>query len=227
MSASSTPNPGLPPTAMAAAFDAAGFKHPSVRLGELALAAVRAAPSNLEQARTLFSKSVRGDADLLWELFIDHLDEAMRPWLANAAKELRAERMPTREQGQGSGAVHLNSDQPVLAAFDRPASPTSAAPAAPQPWRSTPRLNAWNSDELRRMEEERARSKLYTFIINGRPIGEVTAGEADAWARSRDRDAYFVRLLIEGMPPDLVIGKARTPEEADRLYARAEAYLNA
>ena len=68
---------------------------------------------------------------------------------------------------------------------------------------------------------------LGSFLVNNRPIGEVTPVEANLWAASRQRDAKYVLLLTENLPPNEPIGKWRTAEEAATLYARAEESKNA
>jgi hypothetical protein len=68
---------------------------------------------------------------------------------------------------------------------------------------------------------------LGSFLVNNRPIGEVTPVEANLWAASRQRDAKYVLLLTENLPPNEPIGKWRTAEEAANLYARAEESKNA
>ena len=72
-----------------------------------------------------------------------------------------------------------------------------------------------------------AASLLDTFRVNGQAIGNLTAREAVQWAGSRERDARFVRLLVENLPPDLPIRRFRTADEAAELYARAQDEQNA
>ena len=72
-----------------------------------------------------------------------------------------------------------------------------------------------------------AASLLDTFRVNGQAIGDLTAREAVQWAGSRERDARFVRLLVENLPPDLPIRRFRTADEAAEFYARAQDEQNA
>lgn len=65
-------------------------------------------------------------------------------------------------------------------------------------------------------------SKLDTFLVNARPIGDCTPEEAEGWAGSRERDARFVRLLISGLPPDRPIRESIKADEADSIYEKAE-----
>jgi hypothetical protein len=64
-------------------------------------------------------------------------------------------------------------------------------------------------------------SKLDTFMVNGRPVGDCTPEEAEGWAASRERDAKFVRLLISGLPLSRPIRESITGEEADTTYELA------
>lgn len=66
-------------------------------------------------------------------------------------------------------------------------------------------------------------SKLDDFMVNGQPIGDLTPEEANGWAGSRERDARFVRLLTAGLPSGKPIRQFRKGDEADKLYAAAEA----
>ena len=66
-------------------------------------------------------------------------------------------------------------------------------------------------------------SRLDTFVVNGRPIGDLTPEEARGWASSRERDARFVRMLIANLPPNRPIREFVRGQEADELYQRAEA----
>ena len=72
-----------------------------------------------------------------------------------------------------------------------------------------------------------AASLLDTFRVNGQAIGDLTSREAAQWAGSRERDARFVRLLVENLPLDLPIRRFRTADEAAKLYARAQDEQNA
>lgn len=76
---------------------------------------------------------------------------------------------------------------------------------------------------LTAVNDAATKALLDTFIINGKPIGDVTPIEAASWAASRERDARFVRMLIGGVPENDPIRRWVTQEEAERLYKMAEA----
>lgn len=65
-------------------------------------------------------------------------------------------------------------------------------------------------------------SMLDKFKVNGQPIGDLTPVEAVAWAASRERDVRFVKLLTAGVPEDRRIRDHVRPDEADKLYERAQ-----
>ena len=67
-----------------------------------------------------------------------------------------------------------------------------------------------------------ARNLLQSFLVNGKPISQVTPLEARAWSASRRRDARFVELLCSGIPDSSKIGDFRTTEDAERFYDQAE-----
>lgn len=67
-------------------------------------------------------------------------------------------------------------------------------------------------------------SKLDTFRINGRAIGDCTPEEAAGWAASRVRDAHFVRALIHGLPPGKPIRESLKGDEADTIYEKSERF---
>lgn len=73
-----------------------------------------------------------------------------------------------------------------------------------------------------------ASSILDSFMIEGRPIGNVTAGEARTWLRGAGRAHRFVEVLITGVPDDMPIRKARTHEEAAEIWdaaAKGKSYV--
>jgi hypothetical protein len=93
--------------------------------------------------------------------------------------------------------------------------PIRMEPAIEQPRPAAPKSTA-----VARLAQ---RTLLDTFKINGKPVGDLTPAEANQWAGAQERDARFVRLLTQNLPPDLPIRKFRTGDEAVALYAQAEA----
>lgn len=170
----------------------------AARLHEVAMQAVKQSPRNWDGARDALIKSVRGDASLMWELFAPYRNQALQAALTAAATDLRRQETPRREPGQrGVGQGAHDSQRP-------PACPTPISP-----------------DAIRAVSGTAAASLLDTFQVNGMPLGDVTAREASKWAGARARDARFVRLMAENLPPDDPIRKWRTAEDATAAYALA------
>lgn len=65
-------------------------------------------------------------------------------------------------------------------------------------------------------------SKLDTFLVNGSPVGDLTPEEAMGWAESRERDARFIRLLTQGLPPGRPIRDSYRGAEVDQMYEMVE-----
>lgn len=170
----------------------------AARLHEVAMNAVKQSPRNWDGARDALLKAVRADAALMWELFAPYRNQALQAALTAAATELRRQETPRREPGlRGAGLGQPDGQRPHA----RP-SPISAAA-----------INA--------VSGAAAASLLDTFRVNGQPLGDVTAREASKWAGARARDARFVRLMAENLPPDDPIRKWRTAEDATAAYALA------
>jgi hypothetical protein len=161
--------------------------------------AVKQSPRNWDGARDALIKAVRRDPELMWELFAPYRNQALQAVMTAAATELRRQETPRREPGQrGAGHVGLDSHRAL-------ARPTRISP-----------------DAIRAVSGTAAATLLDTFRVNGQPIGDLTVREATAWAGKRARDARFVRLLTDNLPPDDVIRKWRTGDDAARMYAIAE-----
>jgi hypothetical protein len=171
------------------------------RLKEVAMVAFKQSPRNWDGAKDALYKLVRKDPDLLWEMFQPYRAQAAQKLLTEAAQKYRQEqlaRQPVVVRHSGAGQ-DLNADQirharPALKSAD---SIASIAPVAQA-------------------------SLLDTFRINGRPLGDLTPEEADKWASSRERDARFVRMLTQNLPPGIPIRNFRTAEDAATIYAQAE-----
>ena len=60
------------------------------------------------------------------------------------------------------------------------------------------------------------RGLLRTFLVNGRPIADVTAAEARAWGEAQKQRGRFAILMAEGVPDNMRIGDCKTEEDATR-----------
>jgi hypothetical protein len=107
---------------------------------------------------------------------------------------------------RAAGAVHLLSDAHLKG--DRP---------KVSPGHSRRGLTAMAS-----VQETVARSLLDTFMVNGRPVGDVTVEEADRWVAGRERDARFVKMLITGLPHGATIRTHITEADAKRIWSLAQ-----
>lgn len=131
-----------------------------------------------------------------------------------------AEQLVNRVIGEAEPAI---SKAGRLAA-QKMADKVNAARASGKPSRPAP-----PAEPARRREETIIKtairlSKLDTFRINGRAIGDCTPEEAAGWAASRVRDAQFVRALIHGLPPGKPIRESLKGEEADTIYEKSERF---
>lgn len=202
-------------TTMERALRDAGVEPAEERLRRIALDAVRSNPRNWDGARDALYAAVRSDAALLWELFAPFRHQAVQMALTAAASELRRAETPVR--GLEGRAIVVVPTMEVLPAPPKDAPATGqGGPGQPSSADQSARAGAAAVVAAVR------RSLLDTFRVNGSPIGDITPREATAWAGARERDARFVRALVENLPPDEPIRKWRTADEAEALYAKAE-----
>lgn len=69
-----------------------------------------------------------------------------------------------------------------------------------------------------------SRMKMYTFLINGKPMREVSITEARQWLLSHSRDNRFVELALSGLPQrsDRTFAQFYRDDEVEKLYQQAE-----
>jgi hypothetical protein len=77
--------------------------------------------------------------------------------------------------------------------------------------------------DLLRSRTAIAKSVLDTLFVNGRPVGDITAAEALAWAEKQGRESRIVHALAHGLPPNARIRDWVKPEEAERRVKEVEA----
>lgn len=193
------------------------------RLMQVAKEAIKASPRNWDGAKDAFYAKVRKDVDLLWELLAPYRSQAVQLLLTRAAGEVREEQRsssPLRETGGAPGQRCRENQKQLARRADLPESKGGqdvyVGHAAHAP-RASAMAGAAAVSAVARL------SLLDTFKVNGQPIGDLTPAEANKWADSRERDSRFVRLLTANLPQDQPIKKYRTPDEAQALYAQAEA----
>jgi hypothetical protein len=208
--------PAKPKTALASAFEAAGYRSAQDRLDEIADAALADHPRTLDLARDTVLNAVAGDVELVWVMTQRWHNMAADLLLAAAAARSRAK----------SGARQLMDtiDQTPL---------SSGATASENTRDGSPQREAGlrvGLPSIAAREEARgfaARviSKLDTFRINNRPLGDCTPEEALGWRASRLRDARFILLAVSNLPPGRPIRDSITASEIEEYYARAQVEL--
>jgi len=212
---------------MSDAFRAAGYRSADDRLTDAAKAALAAYPQDYGAAYAAFRTAVCRDAELTWALFGRFEEAAIRPVLSRASQEIHQARRAAMADGAGSRGDRQSEDA-------RPASSTHSASAGSGGGRQT------GADQGRRapsadsiaargaaITAAAARSLLDTFMVNGRPIGDVSAGEARSWARNRKVEWRFVELITAGVMDNQPLRRWVTPDEADAALRRAQADANA
>lgn len=110
-----------------------------------------------------------------------------------------------------SDDVGRMSSGPRTASADAPLEPARTAPSRPihvVAHQRAPRGLA--------AVQEMNRGLLRTFLINGRPIADVTAGEARDWGEAQKQRGRFAILMAEGVPDHMRIGDCKTEQDATR-----------
>jgi hypothetical protein len=202
----------LSQSAIAAAFTAAGYRSTRERLDEIADAALAEHPRTLDAARAYVLRTVMNDAVLLWTMFERWHGPAADMLLQAAAARRRAKSeaiIDAKTTGSAPPSSGANGVRSTIG--ESPQRAGSIAAAGPSP----------AAREEARSAVARVISKLDTFKINGRPIGDCTPEEAMGWRAARVRDARFVYLLASNLPPGRPIRDFIRPEEAEQFYARA------
>lgn len=217
---------------LAKALHDAGYVPPADRIRTIAVDALGASPNNWDGARDAFWLGVKGDAELLWALLEPWRRQAADAALREAAEWLRANapvqvapnkdsETPRGDAGLEDGPGQIRPDDQLTSARPVPppshphirpvpARPPEVRPTAAQSRSPTEATFAAATDLIRR-------SVLDTFLIDGKPIGDCTSREANAYADKHVRRNRFIRLLTQNLPPDDPIKKHRDPDLADRL----------
>lgn len=215
-------------TAMEFALRKSGVKLPGEKLSDLCMDAVRTFSKRSGQRKHV-ADALRGELTfaLIESWKPAALGEAIGYALDRAQDAVNAEEAEKHpEKAEAAAAAR------VAAAIKREQR-ENAEPipfTIPQPLTSWDREGKFANDEAKAAKQFGALvrtavklSKLDDFMVNGQPIGDLTPEEANGWASSRERDARFVRLLTAGLPPGRPIRLSRKGDEADKLYAAAEA----
>ncbi len=242
----------MPDTALAVAFEQAGYVHP---IDEIALEAWRKWPA--QDAGGARRDFVRGrlQRDPTWTMIErwqpSALTMAIGKLLNDTKKEIEAERPsggghgsaesqttsapvhPSRDAAQAAGDRHSYVESHARHAVattneESQATPRSEAAKSPASPRASPPL-APNLTQLadKQTAANRANiavslSLLDTFRIDGRPIGDLTPNQARTWARKSSIPPRFVILLTANLPVNDPIRKHRRAEDTEAIWKQAE-----
>lgn len=177
------------------ALRSAGYRATQDRIAIEARKAIEAHPKHYDAAYADFRAAIFADRDLVVAAFSRFEEAALRPLLATAAQEYHRERKP-RVVREGGGQSDAGTR--VVGA------PTNPAQAG--------------RDAVTALAK---RSLLDTFLVNGRPLGDVSATEARAWGGARRREARFVEIITHGIPDDRPLRVYIKADEADLAFKRA------
>lgn len=189
----------MPKSALAQAFKKAGIKSPQERLDEIADEAFASHPRTHEAARDYILTEVSKNLELTLAMFANWRRPAADMLLVAAATRSREMR------------AKIDSDASLFTNATRNQTKRSVGFSPTQTEKDAARR--WVAGVI---------SKLDTFKINNRPIGDCTPEEALAWRDSRARDNRFVDLLVNGLPPNLPIRQFIGAGEAEALYKQAQ-----
>lgn len=238
------------PTAIAAAFAAAGIKRAEDRLIGVGIEAwgkwssLQGAGARMDHVR----RELRADADLTWTFIKEYgLEDAVTraiSRLLNDAREAIAAQQPRKRgdarvpvEAHTRGAPSTGSDRGGPARHE--AQSTISAP--------TGRKGGQTSDEthpriaplatLSDKHAEASAARLHVelrladrIIVNGVPLRRCTVRDVRIWADGRQREArngwrdyLFAQHLIANLPGNEVIGERWRDNEIEDFYARAGA----
>lgn len=189
-------------TALAQAFEDAGFQSAEAILREIAREALLRYPLDRAARHSTLSNAVRDRPELLWRYFELFREAAADRWIAEVRPGVAAERQDTSASRPSSSAESIRQRTAALA----------------------------NAGDAARASVMR-NSILDRFTINGHPLGDVTPTEARefiaAKARQSQRDVRFIDLLTAGMNFDRPIRAITTPDLAEEAWRRANAEVAA
>jgi hypothetical protein len=206
-------------TVMSEAFARAGVETPRARADRIVREAVERCGGNRTAAiGAMIRALLDSDAETVWAFFAPDHDIRLHTEYDRMLRRIREERgldapqsregqhehaaktarlLPSSREGTGSGhAAYAQQGQSVH--------------VAPRPYVPTTVIEIARNSLLRSIE------------IDGRPIGECTAGRVREWARARGREARFAYLLAHGLQDSQVIGMCKTEDDAREAQRLAQ-----
>ncbi len=173
---------------------------PDSKLKKLTRRAILASPGDIEKARETLNELImrENDASLERELCAAYRNVALRATLATQYQELRSE-------GQLSELRKANPTPIKTTDYDQ----------------TIERPKTWAEQRVEKIEE-RKKSRLDTFHVNGIPLRDCTATQCLDRAERNEHEARFLRRIANGIPSDGKVGDYITDDEADKVWTEAQ-----
>jgi hypothetical protein len=206
-------------TVMSEAFARAGVETPRARANRIVRDAVERCGGNRVAAIGAMTRALLdSDAETVWAFFAPDHDIRLHTEYDRMLRQIREERgldAPRSREGQLQPAVHAAlasapSREGTGSGHAGPAQQGQGLVAATRPYVPTTIIEIARNSLLRSIE------------IDGRPIGECTAGRVREWARARGREARFAYLLAHGLQDSQVIGMCKTEDDAREAQRLAQ-----
>lgn len=145
------------------------------------------------------SKRISWDRDSLRSLIADLL----REYPANEARDILSEKVRADDnlfdaviEYTWANLSQLYKQQPIAASFSHP------PPASPV-----------QLEAMKGRARRRTKSLLETYLIDGKPLGECTAGLCRSQAALHGLHRSFLMALTDGLNAEDVIGKVRSNDD--------------
>jgi hypothetical protein len=210
-------------TLMSEAFARVGIEAPRDRASRIVREAVERCGGNRAAAIDAITRALLdSDPEVIWEFFALDREYRLQAAYDQMLRTIREER--------GLDAPRPRAGQPLTAvrAADNPASARDATGSgqARIAQSGQPPHAASGPHVPQTVLTIAVNSLLRSISIDGRPLGECTAGRAREWARARGRESRFVYLLAHGLQDSQIIGLSKTEEDARQARALADSSDN-
>lgn len=191
-------------TTIATALRRAGYHTTKERLYALAADALMQSGNSKDRALPILLAAVRHNADLLHALCESYLHRAGMAQLAAVEADRAAAAKPSKGKDKAAPSV-----TPAPAA-------SSTAKAEPPPKAARPQ------DAMVAAKVEAVRESILDRLkVKGQPIGDWCPRQLRTVPTQMRADARIIELLMAGVPDDMKLRDAHTPERADALARQA------
>lgn len=197
-------------TTIGAALRRAGYHTTRERLYALAADALAQSGNSKDRALPILLAAVRKNADLLHALCEPYLHRAGMAQLAAVEGDRAAATKPAASS-KGKAAP---------AAQSPPTTASSAAKAVP-PRKATAVAARPQKDMVAAKVEAVRESILDRLKVKGQPVGDWCPRQLRTVPMQMRADARVIELLMAGVPDDMRLRDAHTPERADALARQA------